>query len=59
MKQILTDSIKAKRIRYYVLKCNCTGFLDIAKFAVFRLKNTDVNRSQGVCHVTHIFFGSS
>ena len=30
-------------------------FLDIAKFADFRLKTADVGRSQGVCHVIHIF----
>ena len=34
-------------------------FLDIAKFADFRLKNADVSRNQGVCHVIHIFFRSS
>ena len=34
-------------------------FLDMTKFTDFRLKNADVNRTQGVCHVIHIFFGSS
>ena len=34
-------------------------FLDITKFADFWLKNTDVSRTQGVCHVIHIFFGYS
>ena len=34
-------------------------FLDIAKFADFRLKNADVSRTQGMCHVIYIFFGSS
>ena len=34
-------------------------FLGIAKFADFRCKNTDASRTQGVCHVIHIFFGSS
>ena len=33
-------------------------FLDIAKFANFRWKIADVSRTQGVCHVTHTFFGS-
>ena len=33
--------------------------LDIAKFADFWLKNADVSRSQEVCHVTHIVFGTS
>ena len=34
-------------------------FLDITKDADFRLKNTDVSRTQGVYHVIYIFFGSS
>ena len=34
-------------------------FLDIAKFADLRSKNPDVNKTQGVCHVIHISFGSS
>ena len=34
-------------------------FLDITKFGDFRSKNADVSRSQGVCHVINIFFGSS
>ena len=34
-------------------------FLDTEKFADFRRKNADVSRTKGVCHVTHIFFGSS
>ena len=36
-----------------------SAFLDIAKFADFQWKNADVRRTQEVCHVTHIFFGSS
>ena len=34
-------------------------FLDVAKFADFWWKNADASRTQGVCHVIHIFFGSS
>ena len=34
-------------------------FSDIAKFADFQIKNADVSRTQGLCHVIHIFFGSS
>ena len=34
-------------------------FLDILKIADFQLENVDVCRSQGVCHVIYIFFGSS
>ena len=33
--------------------------LDIAKFIDFRSKNADVSRTQVVCHMIHIFFGSS
>ena len=36
-----------------------SGFLDIAKFSDFRLKNADVSRTQEVFYVIHIFFGSS
>ena len=34
-------------------------FLDIAIFTDFQWKNDDVNRTQRVCHVVDIFFGSS
>ena len=34
-------------------------FLDIAKFADFLWKNADFSRTQGVCLVIHIFFGTS
>ena len=34
-------------------------FLDVAKFADFRLKNRDISRTQGVCHVIYIFKGFS
>ena len=34
-------------------------FLDIAKFAGFQWKNADVNRTQEMCLIIHIFFGSS
>ena len=34
-------------------------FYDITKFADFLRKNADVSRTQGVCHVIHIFFGFS
>ena len=33
--------------------------LYIAKFADFWWKNANVSRTQGVCHVNHIFYGSS
>ena len=31
-------------------------FFDITKFADSRRKNADVSKTQGVCHVIHIFF---
>ena len=36
-----------------------SAFLDIAKIADFRLKNADFSRTQWVCHMIYIFFGSS
>ena len=33
-------------------------FADIAKFADFQRKNNDVSRTERLCHVTYIFFGS-
>ena len=35
------------------------AFLDVIKFADFQLKNADVSRTQGVCHMSYIFFRSS
>ena len=32
-------------------------FLDIVKFSDFWWKNTDVSRTQGLCHVIHMFLG--
>ena len=34
-------------------------FLDRGKSVDILWKNADVSRTQGVCHVIHIFFGSS
>ena len=34
-------------------------FSNVAKFADFRWKNADFSRTQAMCHVIHIFFGSS
>ena len=58
---IYKDSIKVKINRNYVSKYNLylSVFVDIAKLADFRWKNTDVSKTQEVCHVFHIFFGSS
>ena len=34
-------------------------FPNITKIANFWLKNADVSRTQGVCHVIYVFFESS
>ena len=34
-------------------------FLDIANVVDLRWKNAEVSRSQGLCQVNYIFFGSS
>ena len=36
-----------------------SAFVDITKVPDFLCKNADVSRTQGVCHVIYIFFGSS
>ena len=39
-------------------KQSISAFLDIAKLTNFWWKN-DISRTKGVCHVSHIKFGSS
>ena len=34
-------------------------FPDILNVGNFRWKNADVSRTQGMCHVIYVFFGSS
>ena len=34
-------------------------FFDVTKVADFSLKNADISRTQGVCHMIYIIFGSS
>ena len=36
-----------------------TAYLDITKVDDFQQKNPDVSKTQGVCHVIFLFFGSS
>ena len=57
-KTIFKDSKKIKGIRNCASK-SISVFLDIAKFADFGRKNADVSRTQGLCCVIQIFFGSS
>ena len=47
-----------KRSRNSVSK-SISFFLDIAKFTDLRWKKSDVHRTQRVCHVIHVLFGSS
>ena len=57
IKIIFKDSGKVKRIKNYLLKCNLyLYFLIYQNFLVSGEKNSDVSKTQGVCHVTHIFF---
>ena len=42
----------------YVSK-SIAEFLDIAKFPDFWSKITDASRTEGMCHVIYVFFGSS
>ena len=42
---------KVKRIRMHFISV----FLDMAKFADFKWKNAKISRTQGVCHVIHMF----
>ena len=48
-----------KTIRNYLLKWNVYLYFDITKVADFCYKNADVSRTQGVCHMIYMFFGSS
>ena len=42
------------------IKIHCVSvFLDIAKFPDFQWKNADAGRTQAVCHLINIYFGSS
>ena len=53
------DSRKIKRIRNYVSKWCLYLYFLITNIWQFLVKNSDVSRTQGMCHVIHIDFGSS
>ena len=59
MKVTFKDWKKVKWIRNYILKCNPCVIPDITKVADFQWKNDDVSRTQEVCYVIDMFFGSS
>ena len=53
------DSRKIKRIRNYVSKWRLYLYFLITNIWQFLVKNSDVSRTQGMCHVIQIDFGSS
>ena len=48
-----------KKLEIIYRKAIISVFFDMAKFANFWRKSTDVIRTQGLFHVINIFFGSS
>ena len=57
IKTIFRDPQKVKRIKNYLPKSNL--YLDTAKFVDFQWKDADISRTQRMCNVIQIFFGSS
>ena len=49
----------SKKIILFIKIQSMPVFLDTTKVADFQWKNIDVSRSQGVCHVVYMVFGSS
>ena len=59
IKTILKDSRKVRRIRNYVSKWNLyLNILIQQNLLISGKKNADLNRTQEVCHVIYIDFGS-
>ena len=59
MKQLLKTQEKLKELEIMYQNQSIYVFLNVAKFAYFRIKNADVSRIQGMCHVIYTIFGSS
>ena len=59
IKTIFKDSKKVKELEIMYQNAIYTVFLDKVKFADFLSKNYDVSRTEGMCHLIHMFFGSS
>ena len=59
LETIFKYSRKVKRIRNYVSKCNLYLSFLILQIPDFWWKDADVSRTQGLCHVIHIFCGPS
>ena len=51
--------INIKKILKNIKMQPLSVYLDITKITDFRWKDADVSRTQGVCQVIYIFFGSS
>ena len=58
-KKSLKTQKKLKEYKLWIKMQSVSVFLDIAKFADSPWKNADARRTQGVCHLIYIFFGSS
>ena len=58
IRAIFKDSKNVNRMQCTKMQ-SVTIFPDISKFANFPLKNADVSRTQGVCHVIYMLSGSS
>ena len=58
IKQSLKTQKKLKELKMCAKIQSVSVFLDTAKFGGFRWKNADVSKTQGVCHMIHLFFGS-
>ena len=48
-----------KKFKGFRIQNSIPVFLDILKIADFWSKNADVSRTQGVCQVIYVVFGSS
>ena len=59
IKTIFKDTKKLKGLEIMYQNAVYICILDLAKFADFRWRNGYGSRTQGVCNVIHIFFGSS
>ena len=58
IKTIFKGSRKVKNYKLCIKMQSISVFRDIAKFADFCRKNTNVSRTEGMCHVIHILFGA-
>ena len=57
--KIVTLKEKLKNEKLYTKTQSISVFVDVKKFDNFGWKNADVSRNKVVCHMIHIFIGSS